>query len=926
MIDPRDLNFYKIIIASYLHDIWKILWRGWFDRIIFNNEKDYKVSHAQIMRDFLLYPKDFFEKNKKTWFSYNLELEDFKNNDFWKDIVYIWSLHHKNDMNNKYNNVFDYIKNKDEIDFRKRLVSIVYLSDNIASLDRFQEENNKDEKELDNKNIKSIWLWSIFENIFNFDKLEKNNYSFEPNILNNIIWSKIDQKVNFSEISIKFLKEVIIFLEKNKEIYKKEEKDLKRFVYDLDLIFQNYTTLIPSDAFQWKTQDLSLYDHTKIVVAISSILYKQLLNNDLVKYSPVRNKEQFIDKFDTNNIQEKEISLIAWDFPSIQKYIFDGIKKQKGISKRLRSKSFIVQMLSESIIEYVLEKIWYTRSNVLINAWWKFVIIWDKMSKEKIEKLKEDINTFLFKKYNWNIKFSLISKNYQIWEVFANNLIKDKNWKDKNFSLEKVKMTFVDLFEDLSKDKFKIYNKNNLKEIFTKKEEKWILCKYCWQNYLEKKEEFDENSDENMCQICENEKCIWENLVKKDSIFIKYIDKKWYFDFNLDFDKWKFDRWYLKVLFNNWDYSKLEKNVWIWKSINIYVPKDNNWDTKDFKTIIDDDKKEWNVNWWLDYICMLKWDIDAMSLIFKHWFDFWERLKQDIYNENWNTLYSINRLTQFSRFLELFFWTYLNKKIEEKFKNIYTVFSWWDDFIFIVPFLQRQKFVKFIYEEFNSFIWNNEKIHFSIWLWIFKDKTPFKTMDDLTEKLLKKAKKNSKEKNILENNNWKIIWVIKEDEWLLKHRWITIYEEDFTTIFINEEVNYINWVKNWDKENIWYKDDDYYKKEWREIENELEFIIWDTQIYSIYSELTKFRDIYKQNNIDYSETILIWARILNMLSRNNKESKENIWFKNLKKDIENLIWKISLIEKDKDEKIKIVNNILVWLVDNMYKNRYKNTK
>gem|GEM_PF-5790934 len=36
----------------------------------------------------------------------------------------------------------------------KKLVSIVYLSDNIASLDRFKEENNKDEKELENKNIK----------------------------------------------------------------------------------------------------------------------------------------------------------------------------------------------------------------------------------------------------------------------------------------------------------------------------------------------------------------------------------------------------------------------------------------------------------------------------------------------------------------------------------------------------------------------------------------------------------------------------------------------------------------------------------------------------------------------------------------------------------------------------------------------------
>lgn len=911
-MEKEKLNFYKVIIASYLHDIWKILWRWWFNRLLFNDEKNYNVAHAQHLRDFLLYPKEYFEKNKKTWFTYNQELEDFKNIDFWKDIVYIWSLHHSSDKI-KYNIVFDYIENQNEKEYMKKLVSIVYLSDNIASLDRFKEENNKDEKELENKNIKDIWLWSIFENIFNFNKPEKNNYSFSPDILENIDISKKDLNVSqdFKKVSIEFLKELISFLSQNKEIYKKEEeKYFKKFVYDLDLIFTQFTTLIPSDSFQWETQDLSLYDHTKIVVAISSILYKKFIFSWKTNLS-----------FSTEKIQEEEISLIAWDFPSIQKYIFDSIKKQKWISKRLRSKSFIVQILNEAIIEFLLEKLWYTRSNVLINAWWKFVIICDKIDEKEVKILKENINNFLLTKYSWNIKFSLISKNYKIWEVFANNRYKDIDWKYKNFSLEKVKSTFVELFDELSQDKFKIYSNKNLRNIFKNKNISWkIMCKYCWQNYLDKKND-DENSDENICDICENEKFIWENLVKNKDFFLNYIDKDKNFDFSIDFRKGAF-----KVLFNNWDYKKLDENIWIWKSINLYVPKNEDWDTKDFETIIEDDK---NSKWWIDYICMLKWDIDAMSLIFKHWFDFWERLCNEKFDENlvWNTLYSVNRLTQFSRFLELFFGTYLDKKIAEKFKNVYTVFSWWDDFVFIVPFLQRQKFIIFLYEEFYNFIWKNEKIHFSIWLGIFKDKTPFKTMNDTTENLLKKAKEKSKEKNIRKDNLWKILWTIKDSEWLLRYRGLTIYEENFTQTFINEEINFIKWIEEWDNKSKKEEARDYhYINQWIKIENNLELSVWDTQVYTIYSELTRFRDIYKQDNIDYSETILIWARILNMLSRNSKETRENLWFQNLKKDISDLIWKIEIWKQEKNNKIEKIDTILLWIVDNIYKNRYKNTK
>jgi hypothetical protein len=61
-----------------------------------------------------------------------------------------------------------------------------------------------------------------------------------------------------------------------------------------------------------------------------------------------------------------------------------------------------------------------------------------------------------------------------------------------------------------------------------------------------------------------------------------------------------------------------------------------------------------------------------------------------------------------------------------------------------------------------------------------------------------------------------------------------------------------------------------------------------------------------------------------MLARNNNETKENLWFKNLKKDISDLIQKIEIWDNEKQKKIENINKILLWIVDNIYKNRYQN--
>lgn len=57
-----------------------------------------------------------------------------------------------------------------------------------------------------------------------------------------------------------------------------------------------------------------------------------------------------------------------------------------------------------------------------------------------------------------------------------------------------------------------------------------------------------------------------------------------------------------------------------------------------------------------------------------------------------------------SRMLELFFGKYMNDFLKSEFDHVYTVFSGGDDFVFIVPFQQRLKFIQKIYQIFGNFV------------------------------------------------------------------------------------------------------------------------------------------------------------------------------------------------------------------------------
>ena len=155
-----------------------------------------------------------------------------------------------------------------------------------------------------------------------------------------------------------------------------------------------------------------------------------------------------------------------------------------------------------------------------------------------------------------------------------------------------------------------------------------------------------------------------------------------------------------------------------------------------------------------------------MSIILKYGFEY-----ATLSGEK-KSIYSVSRLVQMSRMLELFFGKYLMTYLAREFSDIYTVF--------IIPFQKRLKFINTLYREFESFVAYNQNLHFSIGLQLFKDKTPIAFVDQQVEALLKQAKKASKYK------------LSKET---LSKRGLGLYEERFSLLKsdanfdLEEEIN-----------------------------------------------------------------------------------------------------------------------------------------
>jgi CRISPR-associated protein Csm1 len=531
---------------------------------------------------------------------------------------------------------------------------------------------------------------------------------------------KLEKYHRFASLGINQIKEVFPIEEKKcsqkeyTELLEEFEKELKASNFDrltteelinfLYFLIWKYCWCIPSATYKIEP-DVPLFDHLKTTAAIAGCLYLYQKENPSVKL----------------DIKGKTLCLIGGDISGIQNYIFDVLTQQGKVAKRLRARSLFVQLLSEIASHKILHAFHLPICNLILSAGGNFYILVPNLKNTSmlIESLQKEFDEWTLKQINGELSVSLA-----IEELSGNDL------RDYSETLERLKIA-------LNNKK----HQPHIKALSNK--EKWLIQEFLRPEVIEGDEKVCQGChkfpirdspqvEDNLCKRCSNDNRIGQ-LLPKTKYLAFFNDNLHRFEvFNYSFDLWgdvflnraTRDKPYLLLAINN---PGIKLPVIGFKYLTNHVPTKLEIPSTEaeegqpvtFNDIANASKGD-------KLLGYLKADVDNMGIVLREGFK--------------DTKLSISRFTALSRSLETFFSGHLQFEMENKFKEIYCVFSGGDDFFVLGPWDKVIEFANTIRKEFSSFCGNNPDLTFSAGIHLSKPHEPISYCAEMAQKTLEKSK------------------------------------------------------------------------------------------------------------------------------------------------------------------------------------------
>jgi len=492
------------------------------------------------------------------------------------------------------------------------------------------------------------------------------------------------------------------------EIEKLKWKENRSGLKTIYFLLKKYTSQIPSAAY-YSVPDIALFDHSRCTSAIAECLYKS---------------------------DDEQMMLIGGDLSGIQNYIFnvnslEG-EAQSGTAKRLRGRSFLLNILTETVVDYLLDTLELGLATKLWSSGGHFYLLAPPGVEDDVKKLKTQINKFLFEKFEGDIYFSISTLTFHKKRVHQefNELIKELNGKLDEDKLNKFK-------DNLEMNSFILPRKGGIpcKACGMRKKDDDLLCNDC-----KKQEEIGGNlpKAEYLLKINTSDE-VDEADIQFDELNTNWCicrDKKELFDKLNSFNSENTDITLFKL--NDTDFltddlveqvNKLDSNVSLgFMLIGNSAPfKEDGYKT--LKTFEDFGER----------IGFLRMDVDDLGSILSVGL---QKGSEDELSEK--NKYTVSRISTFSRFLNLFFLGHMNS-IAKKY-DLYITYSGGDDLFLVGDWKDTIKGALEIKENFSEFTANNPNITISAGIFIGRTGFPIGNAARIAGKSLDDHSKEAKVK------------------------------------------------------------------------------------------------------------------------------------------------------------------------------------
>ncbi|MEA5593482.1 type III-A CRISPR-associated protein Cas10/Csm1 [Rivularia sp. UHCC 0363] len=473
-----------------------------------------------------------------------------------------------------------------------------------------------------------------------------------------------------------------------------------------------------------------------------------------------------------NNLNANQLTLVAGDLSGIQKFIYTI--SSDGALKSLRARSFYLELVTEEVVQQVLQALELPRTNVIYAGGGKLYILAAETEKIKdiVEEIRQQFNKWLLKEFQGKVFLALDCLSFPIKDIGTQDFA--ENWASITKCLSKQK---TNKFSEQITD-------------FIQPQNSYEPCKVCHRDDVENLKQLNSKESDSVlaCATCRRMFELGGQLLKLDSIVRSSTenladDKTHKLSFKLPatdrreavsvyyylFENWKpiVNNSETVFLINDWDLKHYQFSLFrnpIPLLLGNYGKETEKPEEKGFMRANEMAEKAKEVGA-IPRVGYLRMDVDRLGIIFA---------------EGLGDKKNLARIGGLSRQMSYFFKVYLNSLAEfrkentpkniEKLKpederlNLLFIYAGGDDLFVSGAWNEVVEFGFDVYQCFRAFTGNNPDITLSAGISLAEPKFPLYQAADTSGDAEKAAKGNGKDSLGLFGQ------IFKWDEWLgIKH-------------------------------------------------------------------------------------------------------------------------------------------------------------